>query len=354
MPDSHGAEYIDQLRRLIRVNGPIPLSQFMGESNARYYDSRDPLGAEADFITAPEISQMFGELIGLWLTDLWSKAGRPERCHYVELGPGRGTLAADALRAMAQHGLQPQVHFVEGSTALRDVQSAAVPSAIHHHDVASLPEDGSILLVANEFFDALPIRQLICTDTGWRERLVGLEGESLAFVAGDRPMDAAVPEIWRSSKPGTIVETNPASAAIASEIADRLVGQGGAALMIDYGAEQLRAGSTLQAIKAHQKMDVFASPGEADLTAHVDFGTLADVASRQGAKVMGITTQGEWLIAMGIDARASALSRQSPVQAEVIQRQRDRLTGPDQMGALFKVMGWSAPQWPDGAGFGAE
>jgi len=345
----------DIFRRLIRANGPISLAQYMGESNARYYDARDPLGATGDFITAPEISQMFGELIGLWLADLWVRAGRPADAHYVELGPGRGTLALDALRAAGAHGLTPQVHLVEGSQALRAVQSRAVPHATHHHDLSTLPDDGPILLVANEFFDALPIRQLIHAKSGWRERMVGLEGDEFVFVVGDKPMDAAVPQGWDEAPQGSVVETSPASAAIASEIADRLVAQGGAALIIDYGSAKIRAGSTLQALQAHQKVDVFAAPGEADLTAHVDFETLANIAERQNARLMGVTTQGTWLRAMGIDARAQILAQSStghsPDQAAVIQRQCDRLVADDQMGELFKVLALAAPQWPQGAGF---
>lgn len=359
MPDAQSDKQpdgqADVFRRLIRANGPISLAQYMGESNARYYDGRDPLGGDGDFITAPEISQMFGELIGLWLTDLWVRAGRPDPVHYVELGPGRGTLAQDALRAAGAHGLAPQVHLVEGSHALCAVQSSALPQAKHHHDLSTLPDDGPILLVANEFFDALPIRQLVKSESGWRERMVGLEGDEFVFVSGDKPMDAAVPDGWRDAPQGSVVETSPASAAIASEIADRLVAQGGAALIIDYGSLSKRAGSTLQALKAHQKVDVFAAPGEADLTAHVDFATLADIAERQGAHTLGKTTQGAWLRAMGIDARAQMLAQksaaQSSDQAAVIQRQRDRLVADDQMGELFKLLALAAPHWPHGAGF---
>ena len=360
--DASSADQAEVFRRLIRTNGPISLSQFMGESNARYYSSRDPLasvgdassgGSDGDFITAPEVSQMFGELIGLWLADVWDRVGRPERCHYVELGPGRGTLASDALRAAGQHGLKPQVHFVEGSQALREIQQAAVRGATHHHDLTTVPDDAPILLVANEFFDALPIRQLIRTEAGWRERMVGLDGEAFVFVAGDKPMDAAVPDHLRSAEVGTVVESNPASAAVASEIADRLVAQTGAALIVDYGSKKLCAGSTLQALKDHQKVDVFASPGEADMTAHVDFETLGQVAQRQGARVMGVEAQGAWLTAMGIDARSAALARSGPDQVDVIQRQYNRLVAEDQMGGLFKVMGLGSPQWPQGAGFSA-
>ncbi len=340
-------------RRLIRETGPISLAQFMGESNARYYSSRDPLGAAGDFITAPEISQMFGELVGLWLADLWSQMGSPERVLYVELGPGRGTLASDALRTAARFGLKPQVHFVEGSASLRAIQRGTIPGVTHHDDLGSVPEDAPLLLVANEFFDALPIRQLVRTAQGWRERMIGLEDDRFVFVAGDKPMDSAVPEKWRDADEGALIETCPAAASVMSESATRLAKQGGAGLVVDYGTTELRSGSTLQAIRSHEKVDVFAAPGEADLTAHVDFEMLRHVAADQGAQVMGPTTQGQWLRALGIDRRLEALQRQSPGNADKLKRQRDRLVEESEMGALFKVMGLSGGGWPTaGAGFG--
>ncbi|MEL6878595.1 MAG: SAM-dependent methyltransferase [Pseudomonadota bacterium] len=339
-------------RRLIRETGPISLAQYMGESNARYYSSRDPLGTGGDFITAPEISQMFGELIGLWLADMWAQMGGPAHVYYVELGPGRGTLASDALRTAARFGLDPQVHFVEGSESLRAIQSGTMPGVIHHDDLASLPDDAPILLVANEFFDALPIRQLVRTDKGWRERMVGLDGERFIFVAGDKPMDDAVPESARDAEPGSLIETSPAASTVMGEIASRLAGQGGAGLVIDYGARKLRPGSTLQAIRAHKKVDVFAAPGEADLTAHVDFSLLNQVAQNHKANVLGIARQGQWLRRLGIDARLEALQAASAENAEKLQRQRDRLVEAEQMGDLFKVMALSGGGWPErGGGF---
>ncbi len=342
----------DSFRRLIAATGPISLAQFMGEANARYYAGKDPLGAEGDFITAPEISQMFGELIGLWLADLWIRAGRTEPAHYVELGPGRGTLARDALRAMKRHGLEPQVHLVEGSPALRAVQLEAVPQAQFHDDLASVPQDGPLLLVANEFLDALPVRQRSRSDAGWREvRGAPDAGGRFVPVAGDRPMDAAVPEIRRMAEEGTVLETCPAAAAVLFEAAGRLAQQGGAALFIDYGHAEPRAGSTLQAIAKHRKVDPYATPGEADLTAHVDFAALADVARSRGARWLGTVTQGAWLRALGIEARAEALAQFAPQHREALMRAKERLTGDGQMGLLFKVMGLAAPEWPDGVGF---
>jgi NADH dehydrogenase [ubiquinone] 1 alpha subcomplex assembly factor 7 len=339
------------LRRLIANTGPISVQYYMGESNARYYASRDPLGDAGDFVTAPEISQMFGELVGLWLADLWMRAGTPAPVHYVELGPGRGTLARDALRSAKRFGLDPQVHFVETSHALKGLQVEAVPQAQWHDDVSSVPTSGPILLVGNEFLDALPIRQLVATDRGWRERMVAVHEDALVGIAGERPMDAAVPPDLRGAPPGTLIETCPGAAAVVYEVAGRLAEQGGAALFVDYGHDAPRTGSTLQAVRAHQKVDAFAQPGEADLTAHVDFATLANVALSRGCRWLGTVEQGAWLRALGIGKRAENLAQVAPQHAEAIGEALERLVGEDQMGALFKVMGLAAPGWPDGAGF---
>ena len=345
----------DIFRRLIHSTGPISLMHFMGESNARYYAGRDPLGSDGDFITAPEISQMFGELSGLWLADLWINGGRIEPVHYVELGPGRGFLARDAQRAMKRYGLSPKMHLVEGSTRLRDQQLQQVPEAIFHDDLSSVPMRGSVLLVANEFLDALPVRQLVKTDEGWREVMVTVEGEGedagFSYAAGRQPMDSAVPEARRDAPLGTVIETCPGAAAVMFEVAGRLINQGGAALFVDYGHDRPRTGSTLQAIRRHKKIDPLAAPGECDLTAHVDFDQMKQVALSRGAKWMGTTTQGAWLTALGIHQRADALSEFAPQHREALMSARDRLIDADKMGTLFKVMGLAGPQWPDGAGF---
>lgn len=349
--DEQGEPLSAIFRRLIANTGPISVQYYMGESNARYYASRDPLGETGDFVTAPEISQMFGELVGLWLADMWMRAGSVEPVHYVELGPGRGTLARDALRSAQRFGLEPNVHFVEASPTLKALQAQAVPQANWHDDVTSLPTSGAILLVANEFLDALPIRQLVMTDKGWRERMVAVHDDVLVAVAGDRPMDAAVPLNLRDVEPGTLIETCPGAAAVVFELAGRLVEQGGAALFIDYGHDALRTGSTLQAVRAHRMVDAFAQPGEADLTAHVDFATLANVALSRGCRLLGTTGQGAWLRSLGIEARAHSLAQAEPNHGDAIAEALERLTGDDQMGTLFKVMGLAAPNWPDGAGF---
>jgi NADH dehydrogenase [ubiquinone] 1 alpha subcomplex assembly factor 7 len=338
-------------QRLIATYGPISLLHYMGESNARYYADKDPLGAAGDFITAPEISQMFGELVGLWLADVWMRAGSPTPVHYVEMGPGRGTLARDALRTMKRVGLDPQVHFVEGSQALRALQAEAVPQAQWHHDLGSVPTDAPLLVVGNEFLDALPVRQLVKAAEGWRERMVDWAEDRFRPVAGDKPMDAAVPDAFRDMPEGTLLETCPGAAAVMQELSARLATQGGAALLIDYGYAEPQTGSTLQALRAHTKVDPFATPGEADLTCLVDFAILAEIVGREGAKWQGTVTQGHFLRALGIETRAANLAAASPQHAETIGRAMDRLIGDDQMGTLFKVIGVSGPDWPQGAGF---
>ncbi|WP_156681529.1 class I SAM-dependent methyltransferase [Sphingomonas profundi] len=322
----------------------------MAEANAAYYAARDPLGAAGDFVTAPEISQMFGELTGLWLADLWQRAGRPDAA-YAELGPGRGTLAADALRAMRPAGLTPPVHFVETSPALRARQAERVPAALWHDDIAGLPEDRPLLLVANEFFDALPVRQLVATYSGWRERMVAHDGAAFVPVPGTVPFDAAVPERLRGASPGSIVETSPAAVAIVRGLAERIVAQGGAMIVIDYGYDAHAAGDTLQAVHAHAYADPFAAPGTRDLTAHVDFSALAQAARAEGAAVAGPVDQGAWLEALGLSTRAAMLAKAAPDRADEIEAARARLADADQMGSLFRALAIVAPGWPQPAGF---
>ena len=359
MSDHARGDAAERFRRLIRAHGPISVAQYMGESNALYYASRDPLGAAresgGDFVTAPEVSQMFGELLGAWLADMWARAGRPERIAYVEAGPGRGTLARDALRVMRGAGLAPQVHLVEASPALRAIQREALPDAQFHDDPASLPDDVPLLVLANEFFDALPIRQIVRQtadgEGGWRERMVGLDEAGFAFVAGDRPMDQVVPPRFADAPAGTIIESNPGAAAVMRELAGRIAAQGGAMLAIDYGYGEPQTGSSLQAVRAHEKVDPFAHPGEADLTALVDFHALVEVAGEAGARVLGLAEQGAFLESLGLAARASALARNAPQRLEELRAAHRRLAHPEEMGSLFKVLGLAAPDWPDGAGF---
>lgn len=329
----------------------MPIARFMAAANAHYYATRDPLGAAGDFVTAPEISQMFGEIIGLWLADLWDRAGRPA-ASYAELGPGRGTLARDALRAMARAGLAPPVHLVETSATLRAAQASIAPPPVFHDDVTTLPQDGPLLVVANEFFDALPVYQLVRDAAGWRERVVACQDTLFLPVAGKLVPDAVVPEDLFDAPSGSIIESCPAAVAIVRAMTQRLVRQGGAMLIIDYGHVGPALGETLQAVRGHAPANPFDAPGEQDLTAHVDFGTLAAMARLHGGKVSGPVAQGDFLGVLGLAERASALARLHPDRGEELADAHRRLTHPAEMGALFRVMAILAPGWPDPAGFG--
>ena len=346
--------FAERLIRSIHAGGPISLANYMAQANSHYYATRNPLGAHGDFITAPEISQMFGELIGLCLADIGQGTGHARVPYYVGLGPGRGTLAADALRAMAQARLAPKAHLVETSPALRAHQSAAVAHATFHDDVESLPTDAPLLVVANEFFDALPIAQAVkAADGSWREIMVGLggEGRALAPVIGERRVDARVPEAVRDGPQGAIHESCPVGATIMLTLARRIARQGGAAILIDYGYEGPALGDTLQAVRAHSYADPYADPGENDLTAHVDFTMLANAARQERLRVHGPVGQGEFLERLGLGARARTLAQAAPERGVEIEAARRRLAAPDQMGRLFRVLGVTHPAWPPPEGF---
>ena len=344
----------ERLIKDIAAARPTTIADYMAAANAHYYATRDPLGAAGDFTTAPEISQMFGERVGIWIADLWSRAGSPA-FHYVELGPGRGTLAADALRAAVRFGCVPLgIHLVETSPTLRAAQSARLPAALHHDEIEALPDDAPLIIVANEFFDALPVHQYVRTAGGWRERMVVRRGDALVPAAGVIPADDAIPPALAGKPEGTIVETTPVSAAIMQRCAFRLARQGGAMLAIDYGYSGPAAGDTLQALKAHRFADPFVDPGEADLTVHVDFTTLAEAARLAGVATSGPVSQGDWLKRLGIDARLRSLSAATPARADDLKGQRDRLVNVDAMGKLFKAIGFTAPGWPDPAGFSGD
>jgi NADH dehydrogenase [ubiquinone] 1 alpha subcomplex assembly factor 7 len=324
----------------------------MTAANAHYYATRDPLGADGDFTTAPEISQMFGELIGLWAADLWDRAGRPDAA-WVECGPGRGTLTADALRAAAKAGFTPPVHFVETSPVLRAEQAKRVGHATWHDDVTTLPEGQPLIVVANEFFDALPIRQLVRAGAkgsgGWAERYVACQDTLFLPIMGKPVPGDIIPEGLRDAAPGSIIETSPASVAIFRALARRIADQGGAILTIDYGYEGPAIGDTLQAVRGHAFANPFEHPGDTDLTAHVDFATLAAGAAKEGAVPSPVVGQGALLRALGIDARAAALARAAPERADGIAADRARLV--ETMGELFKALAVTAPGWPQPAGF---
>ena len=348
------------LRDLIAKDGPITVARYMAEALGHpthgYYITRDPLGAGGDFTTAPEISQMFGEMIGLWCVATWRRMGEPSSFALAELGPGRGTLMADALRAAR---LEPrflaaaQLHLVETSPALREKQKAAL-AAHHptwHADFGGVP-DAPLLLVANEFFDALPIRQFERTADSWRERLVGHDGEKFSFVLSPCEPDETLPA---GAPIGAIAEISPASLHIARAVGERLARHGGAALAIDYGyvrTEDSRAwGETLQALRGHRRHDPLEAPGQADLTAHVDFSALARAARDAGALTHGPLPQGLFLKALGIELRALRLARDAtPEQRTAIDAALHRLTHADGMGLLFKTLLVAHPSLgaPDG------
>lgn len=345
-----------KLARQIAAEGPLSVMEYMRQCNAAYYAKSDPLGRDGDFITAPEISQMFGELVGLWLADLWLRQNCPDNLNYVELGPGRGTLAADSLRAMDKIGLNPSVHFVEASPALRQKQEGAVAGAAYHDAIDSLPEDGPLLIVANEFFDALPVRQFVASDDGWREQFVdcgqGEDGSHIFRpVTGGQDYSHLVPEDMREAEPGSIWESNPETTDTIGEVSARLVAQGGAMLICDYGYTQPALGSTLQAVSAHKYADPFERPGEVDLTAHVDFVEIANISSQCGVRASGPVDQGFWLSALGINQRTEALVRSAPDRAQEIIAARNRLVQPEEMGKLFKMLALTAPDWPLPEGF---
>jgi len=340
----------DSLQALIAAEGPIPVARFMAESNAAYYASHDPFGAKGDFITAPEVSQMFGELIGLALADVWQKKGGPA-C-YVELGPGRGTLATDALRALASVKLDPAVHFVETSHVLRTTQADNVPTATWHDTIDTLPTDMPLLIVANEFFDALPIEQYVKTMMGWRELMVRHDDiDGFATVPSQTPADHLIPDSLKGAHTASVYERSPASAGIARDLAKRLATQGGVMIVIDYGYYNHPSGDTLQAVHAHAYAAPFGMPGRSDLTAHVDFAALIHAATIRGVRHRGPVDQGDWLVSLGIDMRADQLTRAHPYRAAELAAARMRLIHPEQMGTLFKVIGFSGPSWPIIPGF---
>lgn len=332
----------------ITAHGPMSVARYMslclGHPRHGYYITRDPLGRGGDFTTAPEISQMFGELLGLWAAQVWFDMGRPSPIRLVELGPGRGTLMADALRAADKVGLAAaaDLWLVETSPVLRAAQAVNLPAAHWAGRFGDVP-DGPAIVIANEFFDALPIRQFVRARDGWRERLVGLSGGRLVWGLG--PASAGLPT---DAPEGSVVEICAAAEAIAGQIGARLAASGGAALIIDYGTlpPATGGGDTLQAVAAHAVADPLETPGMADLTAHVDFGALARALAQAGARVAPLVTQGALLTALGLDARAAALARAQPGRAHEIETQRRRLTAHDQMGTLFKALIAAGPGQP--------
>lgn len=340
----------EQLRRQIQVNGPMTLAEYMGlclmHPEFGYYATRDPLGAAGDFTTSPEISQMFGEMIGLSLAQCWLDQGAPARVVLAEAGPGRGTLMADVLRVTrAVPGFldAAEVHLVEASPHLREVQKARLNGheVIWHETLETLPE-GSLFLVANEFFDALPIRAAERTETGWSERFVGLSDGQLSFGLGGETLLPILEHRLEDTKPGDVVEFSPVAQMLAETIGARIAQHGGAALIVDYG-DWRSLGDTFQAVQGHATTDPLAEPGEADLTAHVDFEALALATPSAYTR---LTPQGVFLERLGITQRAQTLA--ANLQGEALEAHvaaHRRLTHPHEMGTLFKVMGF----YPEGS-----
>lgn len=359
----------EHIREMIASEGPLLLERFMAlalwHPKLGYYTTRDGLGAAGDFITAPEISQMFGELLGVWAAEVWVAMGGPSPLRLVD-GPGHGTLMVDALRAarVSPHFFSTlDVHLVEASPVLKERQIATLAAngfdATWHERLEDVPP-GPAIVFANEFFDALPVRHYIKTPQGWCERHVGLDADGrLAFGLGGLPETT----IHAIAQNGAVLEIGAAAYRAAAALAARLAAEGGAALIIDYGHDETSFGETLQALRAHQRVDPLSDPGEADLTVHVDFAALARAARASGAAVFGPVTQGEFLSRIGIFQRAASLKRHAdPRQAVDIDGALLRLVGNGPMigaggvqvpgmGALFKVMAITEPGLPVPPGF---
>jgi SAM-dependent MidA family methyltransferase len=342
---------LDRLKAQIAQDGPISVAEYftrcLHDPRDGYYATRPALGEAGDFLTAPGVSQMFGELIGLWILETWTRMGRPSPVRLVEMGPGDATLISDILRAarlLPEFMEAADLWLVEVSPPLRAAQAAKLegaPLAPRWADrLEAVPASAPLLLVANEVLDCLPARQFVRTESGWAERMVGLNDRGeLAF--GLRALGR--PPIEEDADVGAIVESSPAQAALGSEIGHRVARDGGAALLIDYGRDTPGPGDTLQALKAHAKVSPLAEPGQADLTVWADFPAVLAAAAEAGAATGPILTQGAFLQGLGIEARAEALAAARPDQADKLVRQLDRLTGPAQMGQLFKVVCLSAP-----------
>ncbi len=356
--DVNDAEaFAQRLRRRIETSGPISIADYMADAGSFYYATRDPFGVAGDFITAPEISQMFGELIGAWCADFWLRMGAPNPVSLIELGPGRGTLMADALRATRHvpgFAEAIRLHLVEQSPVLRKMQSEklAAFAPTFHDSIATLP-DGPMLLIANEFLDALPIRQFQRRQGAWHERMIGLapDKEALTFCLDPQPslLDKALP----AAADDSILELCPAALAVAEDIGIRLSEDGGAALFIDYGHVTSACGDTFQALRQHQHVSILDEPGNADLTAHVDFAAFA--AAADSAVTHGPVTQRQFLQSLGIETREAALLKNaSPEQQTTIRESCERLIDPAAMGTLFKVLALTGSTPPTPAGFGLE
>jgi NADH dehydrogenase [ubiquinone] 1 alpha subcomplex assembly factor 7 len=348
---------------LTETQGPISVAQFMTlalhDSALGYYATHDPVGARGDFITAPEISQVFGELLGLWCVQVWRDQGCPSPARLVELGPGRGTLMADMLHAArVDPGFLSSIEIVliEASAALRQTQAhGPKDSPLRGRWLERFDDslgDRPLFLLANEFFDALPIRQFVFTERGWCERMVGAgEDGELRFVLSPMPIPLDIPEERGTPRIGDVYETCSSGEAIAEQAAAIIAENGGAALLIDYGYADTGFGETLQAVSQHKFAYVLERPGESDLSAHVDFAALARAAERGGAKACGPVDQGIFMESLGIAARTDRLMQVNPDQRDAIASAVARLVSPQQMGTLFKALAIAPKHAPAPPGF---
>nr|WP_243846287.1 SAM-dependent methyltransferase [Rhizomicrobium palustre] len=352
-----------RIAELIAANGPISVAQFMTlcqfDAQAGSYTARATIGR--DFITSPEVSQTFGEMIGLWVAQTWHDQGRPANPRLVELGPGRGTLMADALRtltaAVPEFLLDAEVVLVEASSVLASVQRdklANIQADIEWTDrFSDALTDRPLFLIANEFFDCLPVKQFVKTERGWCERMIGLSGDALQFVLAPEPGIPA-PAGSEEVPLGAVYEVAPAAGVLAEEISRTVETQGGGAVIIDYGYTHQEFGETLQAIANGKYADLLAAPGESDISAHVDFIALKEAGLRGGAAVSGPATQCNFLADLGIGARGERLIIANPTEAKQIYAAIDRLVNPAEMGALFKVLTFAPKNAPQAPGFGFE
>ncbi len=345
---------IDQIRR----DGPINLATYMqialSHPDHGYYSTRDSIGAKGDFTTAPEISQLFGEMIGLWIIDCWHQIGSPATINLIEPGPGRGTLMADIVRTITKGStLQPQIHLIETSPRLTQIQQEKL-DAQWHQDLSTVPE-GPFILVANEFFDALPIHQFELTEQGWAEVFIDASADGnlcRALISSDAPRPIVEPADFGTAKTGDIIETCPAAGKFMIDITQRLKRDGGVALFLDYGYGTPAFGDSLQALYDGAYSDPFSHPGQADLTAHVNFAALKTIAEDGGLDGYGPLEQGKFLEQLGLLVRADALRQQAQAaQRAQIDLAVHRLTAPDQMGSLFKVLAVSGSSALHPAGF---
>jgi len=343
-----------ELMARIRAEGPISIADYMQECLLHpkygYYSTRDPFGAEGDFVTAPEISQMFGELLGLCLAQTWIDQGSPAPITLAELGPGRGTLMADLLRAtrgIPGFHAALQIHLIEASPSLRAKQRKTLDGypitwSETPHDLPEQP----LYIVANEFFDALPVRQFIRDSEGWRERRIGIEEDRLSFGLGAIAQQTALAHRLEDTNPGDLVELSPTLPVLLAPLSQRIASHGGCALILDYG-DWRSLGDTLQALRDHKSSDPLADPGSADLTTHVDFEALALSAKETGCAFSRITPQGVFLERLGITERARSLANALEGEAlETLISAHRRLTHPEEMGNLFKALGLFPPGCP--------